>query len=285
MLDTHPQEIFGRTTIISESMVQTCSFLNSVSSLCCVCNVPIQIALAGKSCYYVHSCCYCFHPMTARFASLFPILAEWSGLGGFVFLGDLAAQSIEYAYTPTRCWQPNMDIARIEKRSQQMSLHKTTDVNETMHCTSEKISHPSPVTSISVTPATTLTSHFIESNAESFQADTTRLIAAACTGLLFIAPICMIWFPFLHRLMARRFTHLAEGSFRYVSTKVILENVILAGPICLGYFVIPAMIEGGGEWYSLLTSRLKSDFAATFSTDVSFWCVVSPFNYKFIPVR
>ena len=208
------------------------------------------------------------------------MFVEWSALGSFVLLGDVAAQKLEHiskpppAYTlplplPTTITPSTPAIKGCDgscMKESDANLHTCVHVHEKMH-------------------------HIITSaNNEDgdnnrLQVNFTRLLAAAGTGFLFVAPICMVWFPLLHRFMGKYLSHLVEGSFRYVSTKVVLENACLAGPVFLGYFAIPAVIEGGDDWWPGLVSRLESDFTSTLATDVSFWCVASPINYKFIPVR
>lgn len=117
-----------------------------------------------------------------------------------------------------------------------------------------------------------------------FQLDYNRSLGMGATGLFWVGPLTMAWFPFLHRYMANKMPHLIEGSMRYVLTKMVLENICLAGPCCLGFFVIPSKFEGGERWNSL-TERLKGDFTPTLFTDIFFWTFVSPFNYKFTPVK
>jgi hypothetical protein len=114
--------------------------------------------------------------------------------------------------------------------------------------------------------------------------DLKRTLGSAATGFLWDAPLSMAWFPFLHKFMQTKMSHVVEGSFRYVATKVMMENVFLAAPICLGFFVIPALVERG-HLLDSLPSRLQEDFLPSLSTDISFWCMVSPFNYKFVPIR
>jgi hypothetical protein len=211
--------------------------------------------------------------MTSKYNRLYPIFAEWSTLGSFVLLGDLTAQKLEHDYKPPR--PPTSTAVKpttpaISDVTHTSSLNEHTYRNEKMH---------------QIVTAALVTDNEHNGDDDLFRVNFTRLSAAACTGLLWLAPICMLWFPFLHRFMAKYFSHLIEGSFRYVATKVILESGILAAPVCVGYFAIPAVIEGGDEWFTILTARLENDFASTLATDVSFWCVVSPINYKFIPVR
>jgi hypothetical protein len=117
-----------------------------------------------------------------------------------------------------------------------------------------------------------------------FEIDYTRLKGVAITGFGFLAPLALVWYPFLHRFMATKFRHLAEGSARYVMTKVALENIFLPAPVCLGYFAIPAMVEGGHQWESL-QHRLRTDFVPSVAADTAFWCVISPINYKYIAIK
>jgi hypothetical protein len=117
-----------------------------------------------------------------------------------------------------------------------------------------------------------------------FAIDYKRMKGVAVTAFSFLVPIAVVWYPFLHRLMAKRFSHLAEGSFRYVMTKVALENIILPTPVCLGYFVISSAVEGGQQW-TLLSHKLKTDFIPTVLTDTACWTLISPLNYKFVPLK
>lgn len=117
-----------------------------------------------------------------------------------------------------------------------------------------------------------------------FSLDKQRSIAMAATGLMWVAPLTMAWFPFLHRFMNRYMSHLTEGTATYIGTKVMLENMCLALPVCTGFFIIPAIIEGGDQWNSL-EERMNQIFFGTLCTDVAFWSCVAPFNYKFVPVR
>jgi hypothetical protein len=216
--------------------------------------------------------------MTSKFSRFYPILAEWSILGGFVLLGDVAAQKIEHiTKSPSIVVISKSDDDMNSVLNQERNLLRNTlpgavtieDMNaKETSCYTEK---------------PTISNHLQEE--ESFRLDHSRLISATCTGLLWIAPISMIWFPLLHRFMAKYFAHLIEGSLKYISTKVILENVCLAGPVCLGYFAIPTILEVQHEWWSVLCSRLAADFWPSLATDVSFWCIISPVNYKVIPVR
>lgn len=183
--------------------------------------------------------------MAKKFSRLYPMFVEWSALGSFVLLGDLAAQTLEH-----RLSKPTVSEKIIPTVPSISSAH-THEINDT----------------------------------NEFQLKRSRVLAAASTGWLFVAPICMVWFPFLHGFMARYFAHLVEGSLRYVFTKVMLENVFLAVPVCVGYFAIPAAVEGGDDWCTVLASRLENGLAPTLVTYVSFWGVVSPLNYKFMPVR
>mmetsp|Transcript_15040 Transcript_15040/g.22631 ORF Transcript_15040/g.22631 Transcript_15040/m.22631 type:complete len:208 (-) Transcript_15040:175-798(-) len=114
--------------------------------------------------------------------------------------------------------------------------------------------------------------------------DIFRTLGVAVTGFFYIAPLTMAWFPFLHRFMARHMSHLTEGSLAYVAMKVAIENTFLAMPVCLGFFVVPAMVEGS-EQRKALPSRLSRDLMPTFYTDVAFWTLASPINYKYISVR
>lgn len=117
-----------------------------------------------------------------------------------------------------------------------------------------------------------------------FELDKFRTIGMGLAGFLWVGPLTMKWFPFLHQFMAKKMPHLIEGSLRYVLTKMALENACLAGPCCLGFFIIPSKIEGGERW-STLIPRLKTDFIPTLLTDIAFWTIFSPFNYKFIAVK
>lgn len=118
----------------------------------------------------------------------------------------------------------------------------------------------------------------------SFEIDYQRLKGVAVTGFGFLAPLALAWYPFLHRFMARNFSQWAEGSAKYVATKVALENVLLPAPVCLGYFVIPAAVEGGHQWESLW-HKLHADFVPSVATDTIFWCVISPVNYKYVALK
>lgn len=120
---------------------------------------------------------------------------------------------------------------------------------------------------------------------ETFRFDRSRILATSCIGLLWVSPISMLWFPFLHRLMNRRFAHLREGSLGYIFTKVILENICLSIPICSGYFAIPSLIEGNDSWHEELMSRMEKNFLSTWLTMSGYWLLTSPINYKFVPVR
>lgn len=212
----------------------------------------------------------------SRFNYLYPIIAEWSALGSFVLLGDLTAQKLEHHFNRQKPKPEQLPSTTPTVPTVAAPTHSSMHSHEHLICKKEKMHH--------IIIATTSDDNE-EDDDTAFHLDYTRLLAAACTGLLWVAPICMLWFPFLHRFMAKHCSHLIEGSFRYVSTKVIIENVCLAAPICVGYFVIPAVIEGGDDWWSMLVARLETDFVSTLVTDVSFWCAASPFNYKFIPVR
>lgn len=124
----------------------------------------------------------------------------------------------------------------------------------------------------------------INTKETTFQFDYKRSLGMGITGLFWVGPLTMAWFPFLHRYMSIKMPHLIEGSLRYVLTKMILENICLAGPCCLGFFVIPSKVEGGERWNTVI-DRLKSDFGPTLLTDIFFWTLVSPFNYKFTSVK
>ena len=209
---------------------------------------------------------------------------EWSALGAFVVIGDMVAQKMEYEYRPVigvaaKTTLPSPPQAKVtatfpsdtiedDHHSYFMKEEDYITLNEEYFC---KIHHVNPPS--------------IYDDNESFQFDFTRLLSAGVTGLFFVSPVSMVWYPLLHRFMAKYLSHFLEGSFRYVVTKVLLENACLAAPLCLGYFAIPAAVEGGDDWVPHLIARLKSDFAATLATDVSFWCVLSTFNYKFVFVR
>ena len=214
--------------------------------------------------------------MASKYSRFTPIFAEWGALGSFVLLGDIAAQNLEHHFKDPKLKPSPVTAVPTAQAGAPItpenvipfsSLHSQEHI-----CKKEDMHH-------------SITAFNSDDGDDDFHLDYTRLSAAACTGLMWVAPICMLWFPFLHRFMGKYFSHLVEGSFRYVSFKVILENACLAAPVCVGYFAIPAMIEGGNEWWSLLVARLQTDFVTTLTTDVSFWCVASPFNYKFIPVR
>lgn len=207
--------------------------------------------------------------MASRFFRFYPVFAEWSALGTFVLLGDLSAQKLEHSFKPKHTASVRPEI---------VAIHKVAAVELINNAKLEAAHHD-----VAVASAKQSRQH--DSDQSAFQIDYTRLLAASCTGLLWIAPICMLWFPLLHRFMAKHFAHLVEGSLKYVFIKVFLENSCLAAPVCLGYFTIPAVIEGGEDWWGSLVSRLESHFPTTLATDVSFWCVASPINYKFIPVR
>lgn len=119
---------------------------------------------------------------------------------------------------------------------------------------------------------------------QEFEVDFQRLKGVAVTGFGFLAPIALAWYPLLHRFMARNFSQWVVGSAKYVMMKVALENILLPTPVCFGYFVIPAMVEGGHQWESL-RERLRADFVSTVAIDTAFWCVVSPFNYKYVTLK
>mmetsp|Transcript_25132 Transcript_25132/g.42427 ORF Transcript_25132/g.42427 Transcript_25132/m.42427 type:complete len:208 (+) Transcript_25132:203-826(+) len=123
-----------------------------------------------------------------------------------------------------------------------------------------------------------------ESQNHPFHINYSRMQGVAVTSLGFLSPIAILWYPFLHRLMAKRFSHLAEGTVKYVMTKTVIENVLLPAPVCLGYFVIPAAVEGGHQWETL-PRKLETDFAPSVAVDTAFWCVLSPLNYRFVSVR
>lgn len=125
---------------------------------------------------------------------------------------------------------------------------------------------------------------FDKKTEEPFRVDYSRALGMGLAGFLWVGPLTMTWFPFLHGYMARKMPHLIEGSFRYVFTKMMLENICLAGPCCLGFFVIPSKVEGGDRWITL-PERLQSDYIPTLLTDIAFWTIFSPFNYKFAPVK
>ena len=117
-----------------------------------------------------------------------------------------------------------------------------------------------------------------------FKFDYKRSYAMSITGLFYMAPLTMAWFPFLHRFMATRMSHLVEGTIPYVAAKVMLENFFLAFPVCLGFFLIPPFIEGGSQAESVST-RMRKDFLPSFWTDVIFWTCVAPINYKFVNIK
>jgi hypothetical protein len=119
---------------------------------------------------------------------------------------------------------------------------------------------------------------------EHFKFDKTRSAAMAATGLAYMAPLTMAWFPFLHRFMAAKMNHLVEGTVSYIATKVILENSFLAFPVCIGFFVLPPFIEGGEQRQSIIR-RIEDDFVPTLWTDVAFWTCMSPINYKFVALK
>lgn len=129
-----------------------------------------------------------------------------------------------------------------------------------------------------------LEQHYETPKPATFQLDYKRTIGMGIAGFVWVGPLTMAWFPFLHRLMAKKMPHLIEGSMRYVLTKMVLENICLAGPCCLGFFVIPSKLESEERWNSL-PERLKTDYFPTLLTDIVFWTLVSPFNYKFTPVK
>lgn len=126
--------------------------------------------------------------------------------------------------------------------------------------------------------------HYDKEKQLKFKLDIKRTIGMGTSGLIWVGPLTMAWFPFLHRFMAKKMPNLVEGSLRYVLTKMVLENICLAGPCCLGFFVIPSKFEGGERWNTLI-DRLKTDFVPTLLTDIAFWTFVSPFNYKFTSVK
>jgi len=175
--------------------------------------------------------------------------------------GDLVCQRLEYRYKSTHP-QTASDV-----------VVPTSNIAVSLSANAAIVSTP-----------LTLDLGLEKDASDEFRIDKKRVLATACTGLFWVAPISMVWFPFLHRLMGRHFKHLVEGSLRFVVTKVALENSCLAIPICLGYFTIPALVEGE-EQLNALPSRLKNDFLPSLTTDVCFWSCMSPINYKFIPVR
>lgn len=118
----------------------------------------------------------------------------------------------------------------------------------------------------------------------SFEINYSRLKGVAVTGFGFLSPVALLWYPFLHRLMAQRFGHLVEGSIRYVMTKTMLESILLPGPVCLVYYVVPAATEGGHQWQTL-PHKLAADFVPTVVVDTVFWSLVSPLNYKFVALK
>jgi hypothetical protein len=130
----------------------------------------------------------------------------------------------------------------------------------------------------------TLEHHYDHERTEPFKLDIHRATGMGLAGFAWVGPLTMTWFPFLHKYMARKMPHLVEGSLRYVLTKMALENMCLAGPCCLGFFVMPSLVEGGDRW-STLIPRLKTDYIPTLLTDVAFWTIFSPFNYKFAAIR
>jgi hypothetical protein len=117
-----------------------------------------------------------------------------------------------------------------------------------------------------------------------FAIDYSRLKGVAVTSLGFLSPLALMWYPFLHRLMARRFSHMIEGTLRYVVTKTAIENVLLPAPVCFGYFVITAAVEGGHQWEAL-PGKLKNDLIPSVAADTAFWCFLSPMNYRFVPLK
>ena len=185
--------------------------------------------------------------MSSRFTRLYHVIVEWGTLGSFVILGDMAAQRVEYMIK-----ESTIVVNRVNNSNKKLDSKDNANI---------LITNP-------------------------FQLDKSRVVAASCTGLLFVAPVCMIWFPLLHSFMAKYLSHLVEGSLKYVGTKVLLENALIAPPICLSYFVIPSLIEEQREGEeNSLNSKLEKDFLSTLTTDISFWCIMSPLNYKYIPVR
>ena len=175
------------------------------------------------------------------------MLVEWLSLGGIVTAADALVQRIEHE---------NM-------------ISLSTQTPHTTHQRLPHDAHPKDNATIRQTD---------------FNLDFKRSSAMSITGLLWLGPLAMAWFPFLHRFMARRMSHLVEGSLKYVATKVVLENACLAMPICLGFFVIPAVVEGDVQ-LEALPQRMEQDFIPTLWTDIAFWTCFAPFNYKYVPLR
>lgn len=76
------------------------------------------------------------------------------------------------------------------------------------------------------------------------------------------------WYPFLDKLMRTRFAHLAEGSFKYVATKVLAEQIVL-GPLCtFAFFPCVSIVEGGDSLKSL-GDRMKRDYWPTLVVSTS----------------
>ena len=177
-----------------------------------------------------------------------PQIIELCSLSGLIILGDVLVQRLEQHY--------------------------------------DSPPHPPSIPSISTSTSTSSdnTNTDTINQQGKFQLDYKRTLGMGATGLFWVGPLTMAWFPFLHRFMAKKLPNLIEGSMRYILTKMVLENLCLAGPCCFGFFVIPSKFEGDERWNSV-GERMKTDFLPTLFTDLFFWTFVSPFNYKFTAVK
>lgn len=68
--------------------------------------------------------------------------------------------------------------------------------------------------------------HYDKEKQLKFKLDIKRTIGMGTSGLIWVGPLTMAWFPFLHRFMAKKMPNLVEGSLRYVLTNELIINYL-----------------------------------------------------------
>ena len=87
----------------------------------------------------------------------------------------------------------------------------------------------------------------------------------------------------LDKFMVTRLPHFKRGGFKFVATKVLLEEICL-GPLFTGMFFITVGVGEGNSWKDIF-ENLRQNYLKTLIVDEIGWCLISPITYSVVPIK
>lgn len=178
--------------------------------------------------------------------------------GGITSVGDFACQGLEY-------WSD--EKAKIDK---QINEYHSKNPDQTLE-------------TISALPQFKKPGYINSTLFGDWKLDQRRFASVAGFGFCFFGPVGGIWYPALDRILLTKFPQYKPGTWKFIATKALLEQVFL-GPIYTAAF-FPFTTFGEGKGWEDLKLKLKQDYLQTLILDETCWLFLAPILYGATPVK